>query len=72
MATAEDSDSLARRHHTVVVLRLVLDRDGVLSHGEVVDASGRARGRFGDWAGLVTLLRNWLEDTGEKGDPPDR
>ncbi|WIX99162.1 hypothetical protein QRX60_34635 [Amycolatopsis mongoliensis] len=67
MATAEDGDSLARRHHTVVVLRLVLDGDGALSHGEVVDASGRARGRFGDWAALVTLLRSWLEGEAEKG-----
>jgi len=57
-----DGDSLAQRHHSVVVLRLVLDGSGRLSHGEVVDASGRVRGRFGDWEAMVRVLRGWLEN----------
>lgn len=61
MSLPPDGDSLARRHHTVVVLRLVLDGSGRLSHGEVVDASGRIRGRFGDWEAMVRVLRGWLE-----------
>jgi hypothetical protein len=61
--TPGDGDVLAERHHRVVVLRLV-SRDGVLSHGEVVDVSGRVCGRFCDWEALVPILRNWLENEG--------
>jgi hypothetical protein len=63
VSTPGDGDLLAKRHHRVVVLRLV-SRDGVLSHGEVVDVAGRVRGRFGDWEALVPILRNWLENEG--------
>jgi hypothetical protein len=62
-STPGDGDALGQRHHRVVVLRMV-SRDGVLSHGEVVDVSGRVRGRFGDWGGLVPILRTWLENEG--------
>jgi hypothetical protein len=57
-----EGDDLAQRHHSVVVLRLVLDGGGRLSHGEVVDTSGRVRGRFGDWEALIRVLRGWLEN----------
>lgn len=64
MSTPGDGDALARRRHQVAVLRLVVSRGGVLSHGEVVDVSGRVCGRFGDWESLVPILRNWLENEG--------
>ena len=57
-----DSDDLGRSRHIVVILRLVLDDAGALSHGEVLDDAGRLRGRFGRWGGLVPVLRQWLED----------
>jgi hypothetical protein len=63
VSTPGGGDPLAQWHHRVVVLRLV-SRDGVLSHGEVVDVSGRVQGRFGDWTGLMPILRNWLENEG--------
>ncbi|MFI9381959.1 hypothetical protein [Kutzneria sp. NPDC052558] len=56
-----DGDSLGQRRHSVVVLRLVLDGSGRLSHGELVDTSGRVRGRFGDWEAMIRVLRGWLE-----------
>jgi hypothetical protein len=64
VSTPGEGDALARRRHQVAVLRLVVSRGGVLSHGEVVDAFGRVRGRFGDWEALVPILRNWLENEG--------
>jgi hypothetical protein len=60
-----EEDALARRRPAVVVLRLVLHRGG-LSHGEVLDARGRLRGRFADWDGLVRALRAWLEQDNEQ------
>jgi hypothetical protein len=44
-----------------VVLRLVSDRHGELSHGEIVDTSGYVRARFSNWDALVPVLRAWLE-----------
>jgi hypothetical protein len=43
-----------------VIIRLVLDREGKLSHGEIVDASHVVRGRFSDWAELTPTLQRWL------------
>jgi hypothetical protein len=57
-------DTLARRRDVVVLLRLVLGGQGELSHGEIVDASGRSRARFGEWDALVPALRKWLETEG--------
>jgi hypothetical protein len=62
-----EEDALAHRRPAVVVLRLVLHRGGGLSHGEILDARGRPRGRFADWDGLVRALRAWLEHDNEQG-----
>ncbi len=43
-----------------MIVRLVLDRDGELSHGEIVDSSYVVRGRFSDWADLTPMLQRWL------------
>jgi hypothetical protein len=62
-----EEDALAHRRPAVVVLRLVLHQGGGLSHGEVLDARGRLRGRFADWDELVRALRAWLEQDHEQG-----
>jgi hypothetical protein len=54
-------DELAHRGLVTVIVRLVLDRDGELSHGEIVDSSLVVRGRFSEWADLAPMLRRWLE-----------
>jgi hypothetical protein len=53
-------DELARQGLVTVIVRMVLDRDGELSHGEIVDSSHMVRGRFSDWADLTPTLRRWL------------
>jgi hypothetical protein len=58
-----NADALAHRRPVVVILRLVLDRSWELSHGEIVDVSGRLHGRFADWDGLVQALDAWLKHT---------
>jgi len=44
-----------------VVLRLILDRQGLLVHGEIIDSSNRLRARFAGWDRLVPTLRAWVE-----------
>jgi hypothetical protein len=62
-----EEDALAHRRPVVVVVRLVLRRDGELSHGDILDARGRLRGRFAGWDELVRVLRAWLEQDREQG-----
>ena len=54
-------EGLARMRTAVVVLRLFIDRQGQLSHGEIVDASGEVRSRFSGWTALVPALREVVE-----------
>jgi hypothetical protein len=57
-----DSEALSERRVTVVILRLVFDQQGELSHGEIVDRSGRRfHARFTAWEALVPAVRAWLE-----------
>lgn len=62
--TPPGDDALSRQRPLVVVLRLVVNHNGVLSHGEVADTSGQVRGRFGDWEALVPIMRNLMENEG--------
>jgi hypothetical protein len=43
-----------------LVLRLLVDPDGVVESGELVDLDGRPRGRFVGLAGLLPKLREWI------------
>jgi hypothetical protein len=61
----DTSEELARRRSLAVVVRLVLDRGGGLSHGEIVDRSGRVCARFAAWEALVPAIRAWLEGEGK-------
>jgi len=53
--------SLAHRRTVAVVVRLVLDRRGLLAHGEIVDKSGYVHARFAAWEALVPAVQAWLE-----------
>jgi hypothetical protein len=61
-------------HQVVVVLRLVVDNLGRLSHGEVVDPAGASVGRFSDWRRISPIVRAWVQRQSGEGWPgdPDR
>lgn len=61
-------NELGHRRLVTVVLRLVLDRRGLLVHGEIVDNGNRLRGRFAGWDRLVPALRAWLQRNQEGGE----
>jgi hypothetical protein len=56
-----NGEALANRRTRVIVVRLVLDDRGTLSHGEVVDEAGQVRARFVDWDALVRAVQTWLQ-----------
>jgi hypothetical protein len=38
---------------------MLLDEQGMLVHGDLVDVDGQSRGRFSSWDDLVIMLREW-------------
>jgi hypothetical protein len=61
MVDPRSRDELGHRRLVTVVLRLVLDRDGLVVHGEILDNSSRPSGRFAGWDRLVPALQAWVE-----------
>jgi hypothetical protein len=64
-----DDDALAGSRNVVAVLRLVIDTDGELSHGQVVTSAGPVAAPFQLWEELVPALRRWLAREGPD-EPP--
>ena len=60
------SDMLSEKHQVTVILRMLMDEQGKLLHGNLVDVDGQSRGRFSNWGDLVNLLRQWF-DSQERG-----
>lgn len=60
---------LSSKQYVTLVLRLVLNKQDRLDHGELIDLSGKNEGRFNNWEGLVHVLEVWLSGQ-EKGKLP--
>jgi hypothetical protein len=58
------AEQLADHRNVTVLLRLVVDSDGHLAHGEVVGLDGESLGRFSHWERLVELLHERLDTPG--------
>jgi hypothetical protein len=61
------SDMLSGKQEVTVILRLLMDEQGKLVHGNLVDVDGQSRGRFSDWGDLVSLLQQWLDSQERRG-----
>jgi hypothetical protein len=53
-------EALSSRRDATAVVRLVLEADGTVRHGELLDTTGRLHRRFAGWDGLVVALRSWI------------
>lgn len=60
MSTKPNGERLADKRNVTLILRLVLDRDGKLMHGELVDVGGKVQTRFIRWRELTRTVRAWL------------
>ena len=56
--------NLADTQNVTLVLRLVLDRQGCLRHGQIIDIDAELVGQFADRAGLVRALAAWFDAQG--------
>lgn len=61
MPVLDQEDELAGSRQVVLVLRLVLDRQARLRHGELVDAETVCQGRFVSLTGLTDVVTRWFE-----------
>jgi hypothetical protein len=71
MALSHDDDQLSGNRQVVLILRLVLDRQRQLRHGELLDAEAHLEGRFVGLAGLKVMLDRWLERQQDDASPDE-
>jgi hypothetical protein len=62
---------LSNQRQVSVILRFVIDNLGRLTHGEVVDLSGRPVGRFNTWPHLAPILRAWVRQQPDAQSAPE-
>ena len=61
MRVLEEEDDLSGSRQVVLILRLVLDRQAQLHHGELVDTESVSQGRFVSLAGMTDVVTRWFE-----------
>jgi hypothetical protein len=71
MALSHDDDQISGSRQIVLILRLVLDRQHQLRHGELLDAGAHLEGRFVGLAGLKDVLDRWLERQRDDASPDE-
>ena len=54
-------NTLANKRQVILILRLTLDANGQLVHGEVVELEGKLIGRFIEWHKLPEIVRAALK-----------
>ncbi len=60
MLSPTDVEPLADKQYLFVIVRLLMDKERRLVHGEVVDEAGTARKHFVEWEGLLPAIQEWL------------
>jgi hypothetical protein len=60
-------DELYGSRQVVLVLRLVLDGQAQLHHGELLDADATRQGRFATLTGMTETVARWIERQQEIG-----
>jgi hypothetical protein len=57
----DQEDDLADSRQVVLILRLVLNRQARLHHGELVDTNSVSHGKFVSLTGLTDIVTRWFE-----------
>ena len=50
-------ERLANKRHITLILRLVVDSDGTLAYGEVLDMESGSSARFANWQNLERTIQ---------------
>ncbi|HRQ40323.1 MAG TPA: hypothetical protein PLD25_20620 [Chloroflexota bacterium] len=64
---------LADKRHMTLILRLAIDKENQLVHGELVNLRGVVIGRFMEWPKLTQMIQTWIsnQDDDQSNDNPD-
>jgi hypothetical protein len=66
MPATDEDDELSGSRQVVLILRLVLDRQAGLRHGELLDTDAVGEGRFVSLDGLAEAVSRWLDRQRER------
>jgi hypothetical protein len=61
VSALDEEDELSGSRQVILILRLVLDRQARLHHGELVDAESVSQGRFVSLSGMTDAVTRWFE-----------
>jgi hypothetical protein len=61
VATQPGVSLLEDKRNVSIILRIVLDADGQVLHGEIVDVDGKVLSRFAGVDGMMDMLQRWLD-----------
>jgi hypothetical protein len=56
-----EGTTLGEKRYATLILRLVLDRQGRLLYGELVDVEDGHPDHFSGWRGMISAVRVWLK-----------
>ena len=60
MSNPPNEDSLMKRRYATLILRLLLDQQGQLVYGEIVDVANTHQEHFIGSSGLFSAVEAWL------------
>ena len=64
-------DELAETRHVTFVMRLVLNQNGRVAYGELIDARTNQSRHFRERSGLTQALNDWLNQLESTAVEPD-
>jgi hypothetical protein len=53
-------DHLADKRQIILIVRVTINKQGQLLHGEIVDIEGTVIGRFAEWQRLWATILTWV------------
>ena len=66
-----EEDRLAETRYATLILRFVLDQQGHLKYGELIDATNGFEERFVEWHDMIRMLSVWLTSQATYSSPAD-
>ena len=72
LASSANENNLAQPHYVTLILHLLVDPNGKLIHGELMDAPNTFRKRFMGGTGLLAAVQTWLTGQEQEHGQPRR
>lgn len=65
---SQSSDQLSHSRYVAIVVRVTLDQQGQIVHGEVIEVNNSDRKQFVNWVQLMNALHDLVSGAGERTD----